>query len=145
MYQRVLKLRDAITLFQNTEEGQEHEISFSTAEWTMIEEASMILEPAFDITVEICAEKYVTASKIVPLAKILLQGYSEMSRTAQAEQNGLFKHKFAEAMYKSLSNHLARAEELDLLRVATVSDPRWVAIIILHKQGEPSGLGPGFG
>ena len=60
MVQRFLELRDAICLFQNSEEGQLHGFFFSSPEFTMAEETARILKPIYDVTVEISGEKYVT-------------------------------------------------------------------------------------
>lgn len=138
MFERFLKVQDGVLLYQRTESAREHNISFSQDNLDITQEALEILEPIYDVTVEISGEHYVTGSKIIPLAKILLGGYSAMSRENQGQNRGTstvktqaqlhFRRVFAEALHKNLYHHLAQVEEMDLLRLATICDPRYKKI-----------------
>ncbi len=128
MLQRAVELREAITLFQATDSGQDW--SFSGEEWNTAKDAIKLLQPLYQATLEMSSEKFVTASKVIPIAKSLLGWYaSEGRRTPEPS----FQHDFCNALLNSLYQRLHPVEEVEELCLATLCDPRY------KKQGFRSG------
>ena len=117
------KKRPAVALFLATPEGEN--FSFENLEWKIIDQALQVLEPMYDVTVEISGEKYVSGSKVIPLTKILLAGYVRMLRqyghpTDIPPVALEFRHTFANAVHQGLLHHLERVEDVDQLALATL-------------------------
>jgi len=125
MLKYFLKCEDAVWSFQNTAVGREHGVSFTIDELKMAKDAKEVLKPIYDVTVEISGEHYITGSKIIPLTKVLLQGYTTMVRDSQYRVDRRFIHIFSDVLHKNLYHHLSKVEEMDLLRLSTICDPRY--------------------
>ena len=63
MFQRFLEQKDALVLFLADDE----DLSISGTDWSNIKIFVEVLEPLYVCTMEICAEKFTTLSKVVPL------------------------------------------------------------------------------
>ena len=128
MLQRAVELREAITLFQASESGQEW--SFSGEEWTTAKESIKLLQPLFQATVEMSTEKFVTASKVIPIVKSLLGWYAGEGRRLPQPS---FSHDLCNSLLQSLYQRFQAVEDVKELSLATLCDPRY------KKQGFRNG------
>ena len=71
MFERFLEQKAVLVLFL----AEEPNFSMSFDDWTNMKIFMEILEPLFQFTVEICAEKMTTCSKVIPIIKILRNFY----------------------------------------------------------------------
>jgi hypothetical protein len=62
MLARFLELKEAVLLFQTTVSGTDY--FFSREEWQMASDVKLLLEPAYEATVELSGERYVSGSKV---------------------------------------------------------------------------------
>jgi hypothetical protein len=62
MLARFLELKDAVVLFQTTDSGRDY--FFNQEEWEMACNVKSLLEPAYEATVELSGETYVSGSKV---------------------------------------------------------------------------------
>lgn len=78
-----------------------------------------LLKPFESATKELCAQKYITGSKIIPLMHCLIK------KIESVEVNGVV----ASALKSNLSNNLqtrfGRVEYVEILSIATILDPRF--------------------
>jgi hypothetical protein len=123
MLKRFGELKDAIVLFQTMESGRD--FSFSHADWQMASDVHKLLEPAFEATVELSGEYFVSGSKLLPMTKTLLAWYANASRRYEAEDPEGFKKRFSDAIFANLYKRFGRAEKMELLALATLCDPRY--------------------
>jgi hypothetical protein len=127
MLKRFGELKEAIVLFQTTDHGRD--FTFSHDDWLLASDVKKLLEPAFEATVELSGESYVSGSKILPMTKSLLTWYARASRRYDREEPGGFKKQFVDTVSQKLYFHFGSAEKVDLLAMATLCDPRY------KKQG----------
>ncbi|CAK6969319.1 zinc finger BED domain-containing protein 1-like [Scomber scombrus] len=121
MLQRFVRLRDAIittlALVNSSISTLNHD------EWEAIEEACEVLQPFEETTVEISAESYVTASKII----ILARGLQRL--TANYLRTGRFKQPLVVSLLSTLNAEMAksfhRIEFHTLLSESSILDPRF--------------------
>ena len=73
MFQRIVEQEKAVVLFQTKDTGRE--FVFSMNEWDLAKAVVELLRPAYQATVEISGEKYVSGSKVIPLTKALFNFY----------------------------------------------------------------------
>ncbi len=74
MLETFLELKDAISLLI-TQTGLDREVgTFGTSFWEVLEQAVMLLQPFYDVTVELSAEKFPTAPQINPLKWWVTEG-----------------------------------------------------------------------
>jgi hypothetical protein len=100
MIDRFLELKDAVILFQTMESGKNY--SFTQQEWQLALDFKFLLQPAFEATVEMSGERYVSSSKVIPITKSLLSFYALTSRQQERDNPTGFKKKFADAMTERL-------------------------------------------
>ncbi len=82
MLERFLDLKDAVVFFQTTDSGRQ--FSFSQEEWAMAAAVKELLQPAYEATVELSGEHYVSGSKVIPMTKSLLAWYSNKANQLRA-------------------------------------------------------------
>jgi hypothetical protein len=88
MLDRFMELQEVIVLFSTTESGKD--FSYSHNDWKLASDVKNLLEPAFEATVDMSGEYYVSGSKIIPMAKSILSWYARHSRRLQTEEPGGF-------------------------------------------------------
>lgn len=123
MLERYLELKDAVTLFQTKEAAKG--FSFSPSEWQLAQSIMELLAPAYEATVEISGENFVSGSKVIPITKSLLKWYAVKSYDLRTENPSSIQTKFAEAMNRSLLHYLGMVEKVDQLALSTLCDPRY--------------------
>ncbi|KAF3832801.1 hypothetical protein F7725_026466, partial [Dissostichus mawsoni] len=93
----------------------------SQEEWSILQEVCTILEPFQEVTVEISAESYVTASMVILLAKGLQKvtvSYQRSATTQQASDLG-------NSLCANMASRFLRMEYNHTLGDATALDPRF--------------------
>ncbi len=66
MFQRLHKLKDAVSLLL-TEPGMHHQVgSFGSDQWEALAVAVEALEPCFEATEQLSGEKFATGSQVIP-------------------------------------------------------------------------------
>jgi hypothetical protein len=123
MLARFLENKEALLLFQCTESGKDY--IFTNDEWEMAANVKLLLEPAYEATVELSGDSYVSGSKVIPITKSLLQWYAEAKRRHQRAEPGGFKMRFADTILQKLYTRLHNAESVHVLALATLCDPRY--------------------
>ncbi len=120
MLERVLSLRDAVTLFLAHEKVDLPPIT--PEEWAHMKVAIDMLKPLYEATNEISGENYVTASTIIPMTKTLLGWYAGEARRLTEEG---FAKNFCDALLQSLNRRYRGVEDSEVLVMATLLDPRY--------------------
>ncbi|KAK7175602.1 hypothetical protein R3I93_002511 [Phoxinus phoxinus] len=91
-------------------------------EWDMIKDVCEILKPFEEVTVEISGERFVTASKVILIAR-------DLQKVVQRLRGAVFKHAPVLSMMCSLAeemqNRFHNIEQVRLLSEATLLDPRF--------------------
>ena len=70
---RFLELKEALKIFW-TKYCQEYE--FTETEWTLLAEFVKVLKPLYNATVELCADKTTSISKVLPMVNRLKEIYT---------------------------------------------------------------------
>jgi hypothetical protein len=122
MLQRFIEQKEAIALFQTMDSGKN--FTFSQDEWQLAVDVTKLLQPAFDATVEMSGELYVSGSKVIPLAKSLISLYAATGRRDERGDPSV-RTALAGSMISSLNHHMGRAENVKCLALATLCDPRY--------------------
>jgi hypothetical protein len=90
----------------------------TAAELQQVEEVLQLLSPLEQASTEMCGEKYVTASKIIPLVNILQKQFSALHLETQNGQC------MKTTLLQELKKRFGKMEEVQLLSIATLLDPR---------------------
>ena len=133
MIDRFLRLRNAVRQFLTTYSVQDSLGNISDEEWQMLEITRELLEPCYQFTVELSGEMFVTASKVIPLVKLLSRFFLKVIKEENNKRKSLppgieqsYRHKFVriiqivERMWTYNTNHI--------LTMATLIDPRFKRI-----------------
>ncbi|XP_053556003.1 zinc finger BED domain-containing protein 4-like [Bombina bombina] len=91
-------------------------------EWEIIKEACEILKPFEEVTVEISADRYVTASKVILIVRGL-QKVVQRSRAAVSTHGPVIA--MVEAFKEQMQRRFHQIEHFRLLAEATLLDPRF--------------------
>jgi hypothetical protein len=102
----------------------------TAAELQQVEEVLQLLSPLEQASTEMCGEKYVTGSKIIPLVNILQKQFSALHLETQNGQC------MKTTLLQELKKRFGKMEEVQLLSIATLLDPRFKR---LHF-GNPLGI-----
>jgi hypothetical protein len=135
MLDRFIEQKEAVALFQTTASGTD--FSFTREEWKMAADVKGLLEPAYEATVELSGQKYVSGSKVIPIAKSLITWYAQAFRKYERIEVNGFNAKFADAISRNLNFHLGKAETMETLSLSTLTDPRYKKQAF--KDSEPAG------
>jgi hypothetical protein len=90
----------------------------TAAELQQVEEVLQLLSPLEQASTEMCGEKYVTASKIIPLVNILQKQFSALHLETQNGQC------MKTTLLQELKKRFGKMEKVQLLSIATLLDPR---------------------
>ena len=93
----------------------------TTEEWQALKEIMVVLKPFDAVTTEVSAEKAVTASKVIMLARGLITACNKIQPTLRNDLSKALMTKLLEGMQKRFSN----MESNVLLARATFLDPRF--------------------
>ncbi|XP_022163234.1 zinc finger BED domain-containing protein 4-like [Myzus persicae] len=88
----------------------------------LAKEMLSVLRPMEVATRELCGQKYVTSSKVIPLINCLIQ------KTESINISNPIALTLKQAMLENLDKRFGRMEEISLLSVATILDPRFKTI-----------------
>ncbi|KAJ8333549.1 hypothetical protein SKAU_G00415570 [Synaphobranchus kaupii] len=94
----------------------------SQEEWSILQEVCTILEPFQEVTVEISAESYVTASKVILLAKGLQRVTANYQRSVTVTQQA---SDLVNSLCANMAGRFHRMEYNHTLGDAAVLDPRF--------------------
>ncbi|XP_068130731.1 E3 SUMO-protein ligase ZBED1-like isoform X2 [Hyperolius riggenbachi] len=98
-------------------------------EWDIIKDACEILKPFEEVTVEICAERYMTTSKVILMARGL-------QRAIQRLKGAVSNHgpvlAMMDTLSKEMNNHFQQVEYLPPFAEATLLDPRFKLKAFYH-------------
>ncbi|XP_035993649.1 zinc finger BED domain-containing protein 4-like [Fundulus heteroclitus] len=122
MLQRLVELREPVGA---TLAGLHTDIPFFTAsEFDIVVACLSLLSPFYDATTELSAEEHVSASKVIPLLKMIekaLQEEDTKSAPAVAVEIG-------EQLIRQLREKLHMLQSMSILSLATLLDPRFKLI-----------------
>ena len=129
MLERFLEEKEMIREFAE-KFGVGHSIgSLSDEEWTMLEVTLELLKPCFEFTVEMSSEKSVTASKVLPMVKLLTGFYSrvfeEEARRHEAWSGPTFRYNLVKLLNRSMQVRLKPFLSIKMLQMACLVDPRF--------------------
>ncbi len=119
MLERFLEVKPAVSLLLS-EPGMDSFGPFTSEKWKIIEAAVALLHPCYQATVELSSEKFATASKVIPITKMLLLFYAKEERT----QDG-FRKELAANMRLHLGKRYEKVEDTTIYSISTLLDPRF--------------------
>ena len=126
--ERFLELKEVILLYQNTDAGES--FFMSQEEWNLTKDLVELLAPAYETTLELGAEKSVTASIVIPTVKVFRSWYSQKEREHLEKDPNSIATKFASAMNENIAHRFRNCEQVDVLAISTICDPRWVSFML---------------
>lgn len=97
---------------------------FTDDDWTLLQEVTQLLEPLYDATTEISADKVTTLSKVLPMTQDLIWNYSEPDASLSSTARNLKKE-----LLKSLKNRFGDFDKIPAYVCATVLDPNHKTIV----------------
>ncbi|XP_063050592.1 E3 SUMO-protein ligase ZBED1-like [Engraulis encrasicolus] len=100
-----------------------HLPTLSPNEWAGITEACQVLQPFEEVTIEISGERYVTASKIILLARGLQRMTANHLRSNHFKENMTLD--LLRALTDQMANRFLRMEYHTLLSESSILDPRF--------------------
>lgn len=119
MVERFVLLKDAVKhalALSDTEHAP-----LTSDEWETCKQLSEVLEPCYEVTKEMSSEKYLTASKIIPITRGLKASLTKLSNhvTSTAVQEVVKK------MLQGISERFPNLERSGTFRLCTFLDPRY--------------------
>lgn len=129
MFQRAYDMREVIAAFCERF-SVSHSVGYvSNDEWSRIGFVINLLKPAYEFTVEMSSERKVTASKVIPMAKLLTRHYSstlaEEAATVDSYNEPTFKLQLCRALAAAMQDRLGKLEDITPLAYASLLDPRY--------------------
>ncbi len=121
MMERMLELKEAVSLLL-AHSSMKNISQLTSDTWESVQDAVEVLRPLYEATLELSGEKFATASKIIPLTKMLMSAYATMMRQSSP---GTVKHDLAKAVLNGLNDRFAVVEDTRVLGLATLLDPRF--------------------
>jgi hypothetical protein len=97
-------------------------VMLNGAETVILKELKLLLKPLEVCTKEVCAEKHVTVSKIIPLVHCMKKA---IEKIIPQEANVA---KFKESLLAQIARRFGLTEKVDKLAIATLLDPRFKKI-----------------
>lgn len=140
MLERFQEQRAAITKFVEDHEVRTSIGYVSEEEWTNIGHAVELLQPLYETTMELSAEKSVTSSKVLPLSKMLMKCYREARRPPAASSRSWapplsFREELENSIQVKLVSRLNSIEANNILSLATILDPRFKRLGFITNEG----------
>lgn len=125
MLVRFVELSDAISLILL--QTPKAPVMLNAIELQIIREFIQVLEPLKGATTMICDENYVTASKIIPLVKMIK---SKLQMQVPSTKAG---HHIKKNFFEEFAKQFKDIEEVTLAAIATILDPRFKKIHFKNK------------
>ncbi|KAL6463245.1 hypothetical protein MHYP_G00276360 [Metynnis hypsauchen] len=119
MIQRTLESKDAVIATLAVINAPV--VPLSKEEWEALQEACSVLEPFDQVTVEISAERYVTASKML----ILCRGLQRVTAEHQSRVTTESVKELVNSLCSSMDKKFHRMEYNTILSETTILDPRF--------------------
>lgn len=91
----------------------------TSAQLQYVKESLKILQPLERVTKELCAEKFVTLSKIIPVVGCITEEYKKL------RPHSVLGQQMKEAVLKEVQKRFSAIEKSFLLAVSTMLDPRF--------------------
>lgn len=122
MFQRLVEMKEAVGA---SLAALQHDVSLPSAEeFNIVEGCMSLLGPFFDATVELSAEETVSASKVVPLMKMIEANIQEeLKKPAHRVAIEIGEH-----LVKQLREKLSMLQSMSIMSLATLLDPRFKII-----------------
>lgn len=92
----------------------------SAAEIQNLKEIVQLLHPLEKMTTEICGEKYITVSKVIPMLRCVLEQYS-----SNINPTSSIGRKLKAALHTEFQKRFGQIEKSHILAAATILDPRF--------------------
>lgn len=138
MLQRALELKEVIKAFTDHYSVSDSIGHFSNEDWSRIAETVELLKPLYEFTVEMSSERSVTASKIIPMAKLLVRHYNTtldaLRQSVDNYEEPSFKFTLAELLATTMMNRMGGYESVTELANASLLDPRYKRIGFSDQQ-----------
>jgi hypothetical protein len=117
MIDRYIELRQAIVLLLTMDSCKDKDFALSSEEWKVAEELRTLLAPAFEATVELSGESYVSGSKVIPISKSLITWYAAAGRRYALQQPNSFGQRFADALLQRIIFQLGPSEMVSYISI----------------------------
>ena len=114
MFSRFLELKPEVVLLISNR----NDIQISCDQWKLMKIFTALLEPLFNATNELSAEKHTTISKVLPMIQIMLSYYNGDASTDE-EHTREFRTKISQSLRKRFS----WTDKCKLYGLATLLDP----------------------
>ncbi|XP_047028806.1 E3 SUMO-protein ligase ZBED1-like [Helicoverpa zea] len=114
---RLLRMKEALIA---TLAIMRPDINLPQDDWIVIEKATEVLKPFYEVTTEISGEQYVSASKYIVLCKIINRSLSKYSPDGHPKLERLHN-----ALKQQMAQRFGDVENKPLLCEATILDPRF--------------------
>ena len=99
-------------------------------EYMVVGECLSILSPFNDATVELCEEKRVSASKVIPLLKMLNHALAE----EMPNKTTLMAQQLADSLSSHLRDKLHQLQSMSIMTLPTLLDPRFKTLGFLSQS-----------
>ncbi|XP_028296828.1 zinc finger BED domain-containing protein 4-like [Gouania willdenowi] len=96
--------------------------TLSTEEWEIAQETADILKPFEEVTVEVSAERFVTASKVILMARGLQRIVARHQRSPSVHEP---IKKLVDSLMSEMQKRFSKVEHIEKLADATCLDPRF--------------------
>uniref|UniRef100_A0A1A8EZV8 HAT C-terminal dimerisation domain-containing protein n=2 Tax=Nothobranchius korthausae TaxID=1143690 RepID=A0A1A8EZV8_9TELE len=134
MLKRILESKDAVISTLAVINAPVNHLS--QEEWDVLQEACTILEPFEQVTVEISADSYVTASKML----ILCKGLQRVTAEHQTRVTTGSVKELVDTLCRSMERTFHRMEYNTVLSETTILDPRFKKLAFSDNRAEDEAL-----
>ncbi len=112
--------------------------NFGPDQWDAVEEAVEVLRPCYEATLEFSAEKFASASKEIPLAKMMMMMYAAKEREAP---EGSLKKELSGKILRNLNDRFGKVEETRVFALASLLDCRFKNKCFRSEEKKKRALG----
>ncbi len=120
--QHIYKVKAAVVLYLTSESS---DVEFSRHDWESIGEVINVLQPFYDVTVEMSGEKYITSSKCIPMVKLRTRAVMALETELLRSNPMGMAFKLVRSLQTGLKKRFGLIEEVEPLALATLLDPRY--------------------
>ncbi|QQP35181.1 Uncharacterized protein FKW44_023335 [Caligus rogercresseyi] len=124
MMERILDQKAAVIMFLSNIKDKKNNIYISSKEWSDLEDIVKSLAIAYFVTQELCEEKNVSSSKMIPMTKQMLKAYSNIVNRSQFS-NLSAGYNLSFALLDELNHRFSDIEEVSVLAKSSILDPRF--------------------
>lgn len=129
MFQRALDLKSALILYfaqYNIDESD----ALNSEDWNLIADFTEILRHLYTVTIELCAEKHSTLSKVIPMVNILFHHYRPQNEESETAKE------FRAMIYDQLKYYFHAKTDVETeatYSISTILDPRFKDLVFSTK------------